>query len=337
MKKKYFILIPIIILLILSFIYLPNNLKYKQLIWIFIGLFLCILLSKVKFTKIIKFSFIYYLFSIFLLLIVLLINKYTNGSRGWISLGKIAFQPSELVKISIILFTTKYFNKLNIWTLLLTYIIPMILIFIEPDTGGVIILFIILIFFLIKKLNNRQILKLSFLFVCIILLIVIIYLYNKDLLINLIGPSIFYRFDRITSFLNDDNLQTSNALISIATSNTLYFPEMYNDFFISYILSKNIYLIIIILTCTTSILIYLNKKNTIISKVVFYIILFQCYLNILMNLKLVPVIGLPYLFLSYGGSHIITSLILIGIIINSDNSMDCYNNMDYYNSMEHQD
>ena len=42
----------------------------------------------------------------------------------------------------------------------------------------------------------------------------------------------------------NNNLQTTNALLSIAVSNTLYFPEMYNDFFIAYILSKSIYLII---------------------------------------------------------------------------------------------
>ena len=319
MKKKYLILIPIIILFILSIIYLPNSLKIKQSIWCVLGLLLCIIISKIKFKKILKYSLIYYIICIFLLILVLILNKFTNGSRGWLNIGFISFQPSELTKIALILITIKYYKKLNIWTLLIIYLIPMILIFLEPDTGGVLIEGIILLYFLFKKLNKKQINKLVIVFSILLLIICSIYYFDKDIFIKILGPSIFYRLDRITNFLNDDSIQTTNALISIATGNTLYFPEMFNDFFIAYILSKNIYLIIIIILTTVTILIILYKKNTTISKVAFYLIFFQCYWNLAMNLKLVPVIGIPYLFLSYGGSHIITSMILIGLVINKNN------------------
>lgn len=322
MKKIYIILIPIIILNIISIIYLPNTLKIKQSIWCVIGIILCFCMSKIKLKKILKYSFLYYLISIFLLVLVLFLNNYTNGSRGWINLGFISIQPSEIVKISLILFTIKYYNKLNIWTLLLIYLISMILTFLEPDTGGILIQSIILIYFLLKKLNNKQIKKIIIITFSLLIILGYLYFFNKDLIIKIIGPSIFYRIDRITNFLNDESIQTTNALISIATSKTLYFPEMFNDFFIAYILSKNIYLIYIIILSTIAILILLKIKNTTISQVAFYLILFQCYHNLAMNLKLVPVIGLPYLFLSYGGSHIITSMILIGLAINNkDNNM----------------
>ena len=65
MKKKYLILIPIIILFAISIIYLPNNLRFKQLIWCFIGLSLCIIISKINIKKILKYSIVYYLISIF--------------------------------------------------------------------------------------------------------------------------------------------------------------------------------------------------------------------------------------------------------------------------------
>ena len=130
----------------------------------------------------------------------------------------------------------------------------------------------------------------------------------------------FYRINRLQNFNN--NLQTTNALISIAANNTLYFPEMYNDFFIAYILSKSIYIIIPILIATSLILINLIKKNTIISETVFYILLWQFIWNTFMNLSLVPVIGIPYPYLSYGGTHIITETILISLsTIKMD---DCY-------------
>ena len=320
MKKKYLILLPIIILFIISIIYLPNNLKIKQIIWCFLSLIICLIISKIKYKKILKYSLIYYLISIFLLILVLLLNNYTNGSRAWFNLGFISFQPSELMKISLILLTIKYYDKLSIWTLLIIYLIPMILIFLEPDTGGILLEGIILLYILFKKLYNKQIKHLLVIITLLITMIIGILLYDKDILIKILGPSIFYRLDRITNFLNDDSIQTTNALISIATNNTLYFPEMFNDFYIAYILSKSILLVIPIIICTISILVILKEKNTTISNVAFYLILFQCYWNLAMNLKIVPVIGIPYLFLSYGGSHIITSMILIGLIINNTDS-----------------
>lgn len=316
MKKKYLILIPIIILFTISISYLPSSLKVKQLIWSLLGLFLCILISKIKFKKILKYSIVYYIISILLLVLVLILNNFTNGSRGWLNLKVFSFQPSELMKIALIITSIKYYKKINIWLLLIIYIIPMILIFLEPDTGGVLLEGIILLYFLFKKIDNKQILKLLLIICLLIITIIGVYLYNKDIFIKIVGPSIFYRLDRITNFLNDDSIQTTNALISIATGNTLYFPEMFNDFFIAYILSKNIIMIIPILLSTIVLLFLLKWKNTELSNCSFYLIFFQCYWNIAMNLKLVPVIGIPYLFLSYGGSHIITSMMLIGLILN---------------------
>ncbi|MBR1417033.1 MAG: FtsW/RodA/SpoVE family cell cycle protein [Bacilli bacterium] len=320
MKRKYLIIIPILILLIISLFYLPNSLRIKQSIWIILGFLACIIISKIKYKKILKYSIIYYIICILLLVLVLLLNKFTNGSRAWLNFKLFTIQPSELMKIALILISIKYLNKCNIWQFILLYMIPMILIFLEPDTGGVIIDIIILIFFLTKKLNKKQIFHLSIIFTIIISLFMGIYLFDKEILIKLIGPSIFYRIDRITNFIQDDSIQTTNAIISIATGNTLYFPEMYNDFFIAYILSKNIYLLIIIILSTISLLIILKEKNTLASQVAFYLFLWQCWWNLAMNLKLVPVIGIPYLFLSYGGSHILSSMILIGIIISSEDS-----------------
>ena len=315
MKRKYIILIPIIILISISLIYLPNSYKIKEFTWFIIGLSTLIIINNFKFKTILKYSKLYYLISLFLLIGVLIIDKFTNGSRGWINIGPLSFQPSEFMKISLILLSIKYLNKIDNWLFILIYLIPIILIFLEPDTGAVIMLLIILTVFLFKKLNKRQLLRLFAIILFISVLFIYIYLKMPNIIIKVLGTSMYYRIDRLTSFISNNNLQTTNALISISTGHTLYFPEMFNDFFIAYILSQNIYMIIPILISTIWILIWLIKKNTLISQIVFYLFLWQFWWNIAMNLNLVPVIGIPYLFLSYGGSHLLSSFILISLVM----------------------
>ena len=315
MKRKYIILIPIIILISISLIYLPNSYKIKEFTWFIIGLSTLIIINNFKFKTILKYSKLYYLISLFLLIGVLIIDKFTNGSRGWINIGPLSFQPSEFMKISLILLSIKYLNKIDNWLFILIYLIPIILIFLEPDTGAVIMLLIILTVFLFKKLNKRQLLRLFAIILFISVLFIYIYLKMPNIIIKVLGTSMYYRIDRLTSFISNNNLQTTNALISISTGHTLYFPEMFNDFFIAYILSENIYMIIPILIPTIWILIWLIKKNTLISQIVFYLFLWQFWWNIAMNLNLVPVIGIPYLFLSYGGSHLLSSFILISLVM----------------------
>ena len=315
MKRKYIILIPIIILISISLIYLPNSYKIKEFTWFIISLSTLIIINNFKFKTILKYSKLYYLISLFLLIGVLIIDKFTNGSRGWINIGPLSFQPSEFMKISLILLSIKYLNKIDNWLFILIYLIPIILIFLEPDTGAVIMLLIVITVFLFKKLNKRQLLRLFAIILFISVLFIYIYLKMPNIIIKVLGTSMYYRIDRLTSFISNNNLQTTNALISISTGHTLYFPEMFNDFFIAYILSQNIYMIIPILISTIWILIWLIKKNTLISQIVFYLFLWQFWWNIAMNLNLVPVIGIPYLFLSYGGSHLLSSFILISLVM----------------------
>lgn len=216
----------------------------------------------------------------------------------------------------------------------------MILIFLEPDTGAVIIIFIILILFLKQKLSKKQIKILSLIITLTTISIILIYIIKPSIFINILGPNMFYRLDRLKNFTDNNNIQTTNALISIASGNTLYFPEMYNDFFIAYLLSKSIYLIIPIIIATIIILLILIKKNTIISHIAFYLILWQSFWNMAMNLSLVPVIGIPYPYLSYGGSHIITSVILLALAFKKDDYMvrnhnmkiDNHHKVDYHNT-----
>ena len=314
MKKNLIILIPIFVLELLSIFYLKNDYQIKQLIWFVLGLISLFLVSKLKEKHLKTISILLYIVSIILLTVVLF-HPYTNGSRGWLKLYKISIQPSEITKISLILMALFLNNKnfISKLSFILIFLIPSILTFVEPDTGAVIIYGIIFLFFLPKFFSKKEITV--FLSISLILLgsLFYLYFYQKDIFIDIFDTSIYYRLDRISAFKNQDNMQVNNALISIGSGKLLYFPEANNDFFFAYLLSKNyynFYLIIIsyFLICTLFLLI-----KTPLSNLFLYILLFQVTENIGMNFNLLPVIGIPLPFLSYGGSHTITTFLMLGL------------------------
>lgn len=314
MKKNLIILIPIFVLELLSIFYLKNDYQIKQLIWFVLGLISLFLVSKLKEKHLKTISILLYILSIILLTVVLF-HPYTNGSRGWLKLYKISIQPSEITKISLILMALFLNNKNFISKLIfiLIFLIPSILTFVEPDTGAVIIYGIIFLFFLPKFFSKKEITV--FLSISLILVgsLFYLYFYQKDIFIDIFDTSIYYRLDRISAFKNQNNMQVNNALISIGSGKLLYFPEANNDFFFAYLLSKNyynFYLIIIsyFLICTLFLLI-----KTPLSNLFLYILLFQVTENIGMNFNLLPVIGIPLPFLSYGGSHTITTFLMLGL------------------------
>ena len=315
MKRYLSTIIPITILLTISIIYLPNPYRYRQLIFSLIGFLLCYLISKLKIKYIKKLVIPLYVLQLILLIYVLIKQEFINSSRGWINLKFFSIQPSEITKISLILISIYLIKKKRKSKLLflIIYLVPTILTFLEPDTGAVIIYGIIFLTFLPYFFSKKEILKYSLFMGTLIISFIILYIYKQEIFIKLLGTSMFYRIDRLTSFINSNNIQINNALISIGANKLLYFPEAYNDFFFSYVIGQNSILFIPLILSYFIIIINLYHSKNIISKTLAYILLFQVASNIGMNLNLTPVIGLPLPFFSYGGSHLITNFILLSL------------------------
>lgn len=327
LKNKYIILIPMLILNIISLIYLKNtNYFTKQLIWIIISYLILFICTKIKYRKFLKYIKYLYLSCLILLGFVLIFGREINGAKAWLHIFGFSIQPSEITKVILISYLSYLtYKKKNFFLLLLITIIPSILTFLEPDTGAIIIYFIILLsclkFFKIKK---KYLIISSIILILLLTSHIYLYITNKDLLIKIYGTKLFYRIDRLISFQNQDNIQTVHSLISIGAHQLLYIPENHNDFIFAAIISKyNIFITILTYLSLLSIIIYYihnitQKKN--ISNIFNFIILnmltFQIFYNILMNLSLLPIIGIPLPFLSYGGSYLICLYILIGLSIN---------------------
>lgn len=326
-NNKYIILIPIIILNIISLIYLHKTPYFtKQLIIYIISYLLLFLLSKINFQFIKKYIIPFYIITTLLLLYVLLFGRTINGAKAWINIFNFSIQPSELAKTSLILLLSSLIiKKKKFFTLTILTLIPSILTFLEPDTGAIIIFGIILLSTLkYCKTNKKALIIVSSIITLFISLNIIFFFTNKDLLTSIYGSKIIYRIERLISFKNQNNIQNTYSKIAIGSHQQLYIPENHNDFiFASIISSLGIIPSIITIISLLSILIYyiknISKKKNI-SNIINFMILnmltFQIFYNILMNLSLVPIIGIPLPFLSYGGSYLISLYILIGISIN---------------------
>lgn len=343
MKKK--LLLSLIFLSLFSVVnifyaryYLSSYSNYyiKQLLWFIVGFIILIILNKINVNYILNKSKYLYIIGNVLLVITLMFGVNVNGSKSWINLFGISFQVSELMKVFLILYL-RYISinsnlsdfKYIIYTFVIV-LIPSILVFLQPDTGPIISYIIIYITYLfLRKLNKKY--YISFIFIILVMLILFIYcyLFNKDLLIKVFGSNIFYRLDRISLFIKSEGYQIEQALKSISLSGyfgikkRVYFPEAATDFAITLLIANFGLVGLIIYFISYIVFIYslsnLCNDRYIIKPTINYIIV-QSIINLLMNIGLFPIVGITYPLLSYGGSSIVSTFILIGIIYNMDYS-----------------
>ena len=335
-----------------------SNLYLKQIIFYIIGFIIIIFTYFKGFNYLKKYHLLIYIGINILLLSLLIFGIEINGSKCWFYIGPINFQPSELMKISLIITLSTIISKFNkknkitkkdefivLLKLLIITIIPSILTFLEPDTGVVIIyllIFITMIFF--TKLDKVWYKTFIISFILLISTFLYFYFLQQDLFIKIVGYDIFYRIDRILNWVNNSGFQLENSLIAIGSSglfgfgylkNTVYFPEPQTDFIFTTYTSNfgflgAIILLFLLLIFDLNILRLASKKISLQNKYILigiFIMLFYGQIqNIGMTIGLLPITGIPLPFISYGGSSLLSYLFIVGIILNINKDLIKYRN-----------
>ncbi|WP_291648750.1 rod shape-determining protein RodA [Clostridium sp.] len=349
-KVMLFSMVALMIFGIIN-IYYASSAEYgtlflkRQSLWFVVCLVALYFVVAIDYTLLKSYTPLFYWGSILLLIVTIFIGTDINGARGWIRLGPLSFQPSELAKMATIMMLGKTLEEMNgtinEWKNFLTMafyaIVPAVFIVIQPDMGMTMVLFFIVlgIFFiggLDLKIIGGGLLS---------LFLVVIIVWNS----GIIKP---YQKNRITSFMNPESdtsesgYQLRQSLISIgnggvfglkgsATKDTnigyaaQYVPEVQTDFIFASIgeqwgLAGAAFLLLLYgLLISKMIAIGRTAKDTFGSIICVGLVayfLFALLQNIGMTIGLMPITGITLPLLSYGGTSLLTTVMSIGLILN---------------------
>ncbi len=338
-----------------------NYLALKQAIWFSLGFLIAYLIMTIGNRFFIKNIWLFYGLGILSLGLLLIIGKPINDSKSWFNLFNLGtIQPSEFVKIILILTIAKildHFYKQNEFPTIkqefklllkvsLIFFVPALLTFLQPDTGIVIIYLIItLSMLLVAGIRWQWFLSLFIVISLLLGLFIGLYFINSDLFISLFGTNFFYRMDRLLDWQSGSGMQLSNALIAIGSAKMfgfgirktpIYFPEPHTDFIFSVYANNTgifgtMFLIMIIIYFDLKLINIAIKSNKKINKYIMGgiigMLVYQQIQSIGMNIGLLPITGITLPFISYGGSSLISYMIMAGIIFNLSNETIRFRNL----------
>ncbi|KKP68771.1 MAG: Rod shape-determining protein RodA [Candidatus Moranbacteria bacterium GW2011_GWE1_35_17] len=311
----------------------------KQLAAFAVGIIVMFIFSLVDYHNFKSHSKIIYFLMIVVLLLVLIKGSLVRGTTGWISIGFFNFQPVEMAKVLLILSLASFITKSKamlseITRLVASFFITgvvILLVLLQPDFGSALVLMAILITMLFLSGIEWKYLAVIF---CLGLfsLIVIWFLladYQKNRIINFINPEndpkgSGYNVIQSMVAVGSGGL-TGKGLGHGSQSQLNFLPENHTDFIFAVIVEEFgvlgsgvviILLVIIFYRLKKIAQIAMDNLGYLIvagSMAMFFV---QVVVNIGMNIGVMPVTGIPLIFLSYGGSSLVVSFMTIGIVNN---------------------
>ena len=312
----------------------------KQIIFVVVGFGLMILFSFFNYRYLKNYSFPV-LFLYFVSIALLLLTFYSHSVRGvnaWIILGQFTFEPAELAKLMLIILMAKYFSQrhvhINQFKHILIpgiyYVIPVLIILAQPDLGSAIIFSLIWISILAAVGVNKK-----HFFLLIILAVIVSYgswmfalkPYQKDRLLTFVNPYGDPRgsgYNLIQSKIAIGSGYWFGSGLGKGSQATLGFlPESHNDFVfaataeqfgfvgIGFVMAAILFVVYGILAIGRA---AISNFGRIFSIGMAAFIFSHALIGASVNIGLMPVTGIPFPFLSYGGSYLIAIMSGLGIL-----------------------
>jgi len=309
----------------------------KHLLFIIFGIFLLIFFSSIKNDVLIKVSWLLFLLFLLFLILVLFFGVEVKGSRRWIEIPFLPrFQPVELLKPFLIIILSSilsFENNKNIYYkffLSFLILVPVILLLLmQPDFGQTLLIFFTWLSLIFVSGINLLVFFAFFILLCFLLMCSVYLFPNK----------FGYILTRLQTFFDSssgNNYQSEKASEAIISGGffgkgigegTLKnrVPEAHTDYIVSIISEEFGVLFIIMLMIIFLFFVYQifkklyfqgNNQSKLILVGLTSIILLQALIHIGVNIRLFPATGMTLPFISYGGSSIVSTSILSGIILN---------------------
>lgn len=311
----------------------------RHVVRYFVGLLGIIILGLINIRLFFKGAYIFYGVSLMLLVFVELAGEVGMGAKRWIDFGVIRLQPSELMKISVVIVLARYFhirsfheigNPLHLVIPAFLVLVPVVLVIKQPDLGTAIMIALsgLVIFFI----AGVRIWKFILLFLGGIALVPIIWQflleYQKKRILTFLSPEIDplgagYHLMQSKIALGSGGLY-GKGFIQGSQSHLNFLPEIQTDFIFTMLAEEFgllgglvVLLLFFLISCYGLILSFFmaSKFARFLTIGMITTLFLYVFINIGMVMGLLPIVGVPLPFISYGGSALLTSMTAIGLII----------------------
>ncbi|MDT8419712.1 MAG: rod shape-determining protein RodA [Desulfuromonadales bacterium] len=319
--------------------FIATPIYLKQMVWLCGGVGMALLICCFDYRHLEHFSIHSYLVSIGLLLIVLLLGKTTMGATRWIDLGPFNLQPSEVIKIVMIMLLARIFGRTahplgyslgELWQPALLICLPMLLILKQPDLGtAMMLLFIAVSMLVFAGLRRSTLLGLAVMGSgCAVTGWFFLHDYQKARIKTFLNPEADplgsgYHIIQSKIAVGSGGF-SGKGFLSGTQSQLSFLPERHTDFAFSVFAEEwgfagcslllLIYLFLIIWG------IYISRRaadrfGMFLALGVTAMIFWHIVVNLGMVIGLLPVVGVPLPLFSYGGTNMVTTMIGVGLLM----------------------
>ena len=311
----------------------------KQSLWALLGFILLTIIIFFDYHNLERYSKVIYFGAIVLLIMVIFTGRTTYGARRWLAIGPFDFQPSEFAKIALIAFLADFLSK-NKPKLdsFFYYLLPfaftgllILLVFMQPDLGTSLVYLAILIIMLFVAGIKIKFLAFTFLAALSSIPVLWIFLkdYQKNRLILFINPNLDplgggYNVIQSRIAIGSGGF-LGNGIFSGLQSQLNFLPAQHTDFIFSVVGEELGFVGTIFLLGLYAVILWRGIKialeardllGSLLAAGAVSFLFFHVVVNIGMAMGMLPATGLPLPFLSYGGSFMISNLMVIGILLN---------------------